>query len=160
MFCLIFPFLSSGELPYCSLNAVSEIVIVINLTLIYFSSCITVLSYEDYSQVKACCTFNGPGFEHIEYIIMDNFNEKLMKEYNSTRGNWTGFTAFAIEMAKSWNADPYDALQRAFEKKLFCTDNKNFVQSVGMNMFYSNYFHFVQLRRASYRVLVLSMITH
>lgn len=114
-----------------------EIVIVI-LTLIYFSSCITVLSYEDYEQVKGCCTFKGPGSE--EYILKDNFNDKLMKEYNSTQGNWTGFTPYAIEIAKIWNADPYDALLRAFEKKLICADNKEFIQKLGMNMFYSRLF--------------------
>ncbi|GLD66754.1 rano class II histocompatibility antigen, A beta chain-like isoform X1 [Lates japonicus] len=53
-------------------------------------------------------------------------------EYNSTRGNWTGFTAYALLKAKTFNGDPYDGLLRAFEKKILCIDNRNFIQT-GVN---------------------------
>lgn len=91
----------------------------------------TVFSNEDYSQTSACCTFKGPGLKDIEYILIDRFNKKVMKEFNSTRGNWTGFTNYSIEVAKDWNSDPYDALRRAFEKKLLCTDRKDYIQDLG-----------------------------
>lgn len=103
----------------------------------HLSPFITVFSYDNYAQIKGCCTFNGPGFEDIEYIITNRFNEKLMMEYNSTRGNWTGFTPFAIEKVKYWNADPADALLRAFEKRVFCTEQKDVLHRQGMNMSYS-----------------------
>lgn len=109
------------------------IVIIIHLTLIPFSVFITVFSDEDYIQFRACCTFKGPGFEDIEYIITNRLNEKLIMQYNSTRGNWTGFTAFSIEAVKNWNNDPYDAIQRAFEKKIFCIDNIGLIQQVSFS---------------------------
>lgn len=56
-------------------------------------------------------------------------------QYNSTRGNWTGVTAFSIEKAKNWNSDPFDALQRAFEKKILCTNNIDFIQQTGKSIF-------------------------
>ncbi|XP_036945134.1 rano class II histocompatibility antigen, A beta chain-like [Acanthopagrus latus] len=96
-----------------------------------FSLVSPVFTDEDYSQISACCTFKGPGLKDIEYILLDRFNKKVMKEFNSTRGNWTGFTKYSIEVAKSWNADPYDALRRAFEKKILCTDRKDYLQDVG-----------------------------
>lgn len=51
-----------------------------------------------------------------------------MMQFNSTRGNWTGFTAFSIEVAKKWN-NPFDALIRESEKKLLCADNLHGVQN-------------------------------
>uniref|UniRef100_A0A3Q4HH99 Ig-like domain-containing protein n=1 Tax=Neolamprologus brichardi TaxID=32507 RepID=A0A3Q4HH99_NEOBR len=70
---------------------------------------------------SACCTFKGPHFEKTEYILTSIFNKNLMMEYNSTRGNWTGFTAYSIEAAKWWNSDPFDALTRKIERKLCMT---------------------------------------
>uniref|UniRef100_A0A3Q2WE58 Class II histocompatibility antigen, B-L beta chain-like n=1 Tax=Haplochromis burtoni TaxID=8153 RepID=A0A3Q2WE58_HAPBU len=78
----------------------------------------SVLTDEDFYQVRACCTFKGPHFEKTEYILTSIFNKNLMMEYNSTRGNWTGFTAYSIEAAKWWNRDPFDALTRKIERKL------------------------------------------
>ncbi|XP_051245004.1 rano class II histocompatibility antigen, A beta chain-like [Dicentrarchus labrax] len=97
---------------------------------VFFSLFSPVFSDEDYSQFAACCTSKGPGFTDIEYIIKNYFNDKLLIEYNSTRGNWTGFTAYSIEEVKNWNSDPYNALQRSFEKKVLCTDNLHFAQQL------------------------------
>ncbi|XP_049416516.1 rano class II histocompatibility antigen, A beta chain-like [Epinephelus fuscoguttatus] len=89
-----------------------------------------VFSDEDFIQLKACCTFNGPGLKDIEYIIVNRFNKKVIMQYNSTRGNWKGFTPFAIEKASNWSRDPYDAQLRAFEIKIFCEDNIDPVQQL------------------------------
>uniref|UniRef100_A0A3Q3CJ33 Class II histocompatibility antigen, B-L beta chain-like n=1 Tax=Haplochromis burtoni TaxID=8153 RepID=A0A3Q3CJ33_HAPBU len=88
------------------------------LLYIHFFLFISVLTDEDFYQVRACCTFKGPHFEKTEYILTSIFNKNLMMEYNSTRGNWTGFTAYSIEAAKWWNRDPFDALTRKIERKL------------------------------------------
>ncbi|XP_073351356.1 class II histocompatibility antigen, B-L beta chain-like [Pagrus major] len=96
-----------------------------------FSLVSPVFTDEDYSQTSACCTFKGPGLKDVEYILTDRFNKKVMKEFNSTRGNWTGFTNYSIEVAKRWNTDPFDALQRAFEKNILCTDNIDYIQELG-----------------------------
>uniref|UniRef100_A0A668U6W5 Ig-like domain-containing protein n=1 Tax=Oreochromis aureus TaxID=47969 RepID=A0A668U6W5_OREAU len=89
---------------------------------INYISFISVLTDEDFYQVRAYCTFKGPHFEETEYILTSFFNKNLMMEYNSTRGNWTGFTAYSIEAAKWWNSDPLDAITRKIERKLLCTD--------------------------------------
>lgn len=54
-----------------------------------------------------------------------------MIQYNSTRGNWTGFTASAIGIEPSWNSDPDDARQRQFEKKSLCLDIIDYIQQIG-----------------------------
>nr|XP_046270898.1 rano class II histocompatibility antigen, A beta chain-like isoform X2 [Scatophagus argus] len=87
-----------------------------------------VFSDEDYVQVTACCTFKGVSFKDVEYILTDHYNKKTMMRYNSTRGNWTGYTPYAIQLAKHRNSDPYDALQRVFEKKTLCRDNIDLLQ--------------------------------
>ncbi|XP_032394352.1 class II histocompatibility antigen, B-L beta chain [Etheostoma spectabile] len=96
-----------------------------------FSLFSPVFTDEDYAQVTACCYFKGPGFKDIEYILSARFNKKLIQQYNSTRGNWTGFTAMSIEYLKAWNKDPYDAMERAFEKNILCTKNIEFIQQLG-----------------------------
>nr|XP_033500000.1 rano class II histocompatibility antigen, A beta chain-like [Epinephelus lanceolatus] len=89
-----------------------------------------VFSDEDFIHFTSCCTFKGPGLKDIEYIIVNRFNKKVMMQYNSTRGNWKGFTPFAIEKASNWSRDPYDARLRAFEIKIFCEDNIDPVQQL------------------------------
>uniref|UniRef100_A0A3P8SN00 Ig-like domain-containing protein n=1 Tax=Amphiprion percula TaxID=161767 RepID=A0A3P8SN00_AMPPE len=88
-----------------------------------FSLFSPVFSNEDFYQSRACCIFRGPHYEDMEYILKFSFNENLMAEYNSTRANWTGLTDYSIQVAKIWNRDPYNAVRRAFEKKLLCEDN-------------------------------------
>uniref|UniRef100_A0A3Q4HVB7 Ig-like domain-containing protein n=1 Tax=Neolamprologus brichardi TaxID=32507 RepID=A0A3Q4HVB7_NEOBR len=100
------------------------------LTSVHFFLFISVLTDEDFYQVRACCTFKGPHFEKTEYILTSIFNKNLMMEYNSTRGNWTGFTAYSIEAAKWWNSDPFDALTRKIERKLLCMDTSDLIQSI------------------------------
>lgn len=139
IFWVVLSVFSSGEFHYSSawMHHWSFCdVIVIHLTLIHYSFLfITVFSDDDYVQINACCTFKGTDLEDTEYILTSRFNEKLRMQYNSTRGNWIGFTAYSVEAAKNWNADPYDALQRAFEKNLLCTDSIDFIQKLGRNIF-------------------------
>uniref|UniRef100_A0A3B5Q532 HLA class II histocompatibility antigen, DQ beta 1 chain-like n=1 Tax=Xiphophorus maculatus TaxID=8083 RepID=A0A3B5Q532_XIPMA len=73
----------------------------------------------------ACCSFNGPNFDKIEYILTASFNKQKMLEYNSTRGNWIGFTDYSIVASTFWNKDPLDRLERAMEIKLMCFDNRD-----------------------------------
>uniref|UniRef100_A0A3B3VYX9 HLA class II histocompatibility antigen, DQ beta 1 chain-like n=1 Tax=Poecilia latipinna TaxID=48699 RepID=A0A3B3VYX9_9TELE len=80
----------------------------INLKLTDFSHFSAVFSEDDFYQVKACCSFNGPNFDKVEYILTTSFNKQKMMEYNSTRGNWIGFTDFSIVASYYWNRDPWD----------------------------------------------------
>uniref|UniRef100_A0A3B4YY88 Ig-like domain-containing protein n=1 Tax=Seriola lalandi dorsalis TaxID=1841481 RepID=A0A3B4YY88_SERLL len=90
----------------------------------------------NYSQFQACCIFNDRDFEEVEYIVTNLYNKKLMMEFNSTRGNWTGFTAYSMEIVKNRN-NPLDRIQREFEKKVLCTDNIGFIQKFGKCIFFS-----------------------
>ncbi|XP_032443171.1 HLA class II histocompatibility antigen, DQ beta 1 chain-like isoform X3 [Xiphophorus hellerii] len=90
-----------------------------------------VFSEDDFYQVKACCSFTGPNFDKIEYILTSSFNKQKMMEYNSTRGNWIGFTDFSIVASHYWNLDPLDRLERAMEIKLMCYENIKYIQTIG-----------------------------
>ncbi|CAI5636615.1 unnamed protein product [Oreochromis niloticus] len=95
-----------------------------------FSLFSPVLTDEDFYQARGCCTFKGPHFEETEYIATVFFNKNLMMEYNSTRGNWTGFTAYSIEAAKWLNSYPPEVLRRKKERKGLCTDTLDNIQYV------------------------------
>ncbi|XP_043957088.1 HLA class II histocompatibility antigen, DQ beta 1 chain-like [Gambusia affinis] len=90
-----------------------------------------VLSEDDFYQVNACCSFSGPDFTRIEYILTASFNKQMMMEYNSTRGNWIGFTSISIAASHYWNADISDKFERLAEIKLMCYDNINYMQTTG-----------------------------
>ncbi|XP_014823044.1 PREDICTED: rano class II histocompatibility antigen, A beta chain-like isoform X2 [Poecilia mexicana] len=90
-----------------------------------------VFSEDDFYQVKACCSFNGPNFDKVEYILTTSFNKQKMMEYNSTRGNWIGFTDFSIAISNYWNKVPYHKIQRLVEMKLICYENINTIQTIG-----------------------------
>ncbi|XP_051797024.1 rano class II histocompatibility antigen, A beta chain-like [Acanthochromis polyacanthus] len=95
-----------------------------------FSLFSPVFSAEDFYQSRGCCTFRGPNFEDTEFIIKFYFNENLMMEYNSTRGNWTGSTNYSFEIVKTWNSDPYAALTRALEKKTLCEGSLDYIRDL------------------------------
>ncbi|XP_032443169.1 HLA class II histocompatibility antigen, DQ beta 1 chain-like isoform X1 [Xiphophorus hellerii] len=104
------------------------------LLLLFFGArfiCAAVFSEDDFYQVKACCSFTGPNFDKIEYILTSSFNKQKMMEYNSTRGNWIGFTDFSIVASHYWNLDPLDRLERAMEIKLMCYENIKYIQTIG-----------------------------
>ncbi|XP_078125429.1 class II histocompatibility antigen, B-L beta chain-like [Sander vitreus] len=101
------------------------------LFFVVFSLFNPVFTDEDYAQVTACCTFKGPGLKDTEYILEGRSNKKLIKQYNSTRGNWIGFTAYSTEILKTYNADPSDAMERAFENNILCTNNIEYIQQLG-----------------------------
>uniref|UniRef100_A0A1A8R4X9 Ig-like domain-containing protein n=1 Tax=Nothobranchius rachovii TaxID=451742 RepID=A0A1A8R4X9_9TELE len=61
---------------------------------------------------------------------MSSFNKQNMVEFNSTRGNWIGFTKGSKEAAKILNDDPYEKSQRLFELTL-CETFVNVIQSIG-----------------------------
>ncbi|KAM3864373.1 rano class II histocompatibility antigen, A beta chain-like [Diretmus argenteus] len=63
----------------------------------------------------------------MEFNIIHRFNKQLMVYYNSTKGYWTGFTAYGQLQASLWNNDLYGKITRAFEMKLVCSDNKAFI---------------------------------
>ncbi|XP_036004014.1 class II histocompatibility antigen, B-L beta chain-like [Fundulus heteroclitus] len=90
-----------------------------------------VFSEEDFYEVKACCSFNGPNLNNTEYILVASFNKQKMMQYNSTRGYWIGFTEYSIVASHYWNSDPIDALERATEKTLLCIGNVHFIQAIG-----------------------------
>uniref|UniRef100_A0A3Q0RGH1 Uncharacterized protein n=1 Tax=Amphilophus citrinellus TaxID=61819 RepID=A0A3Q0RGH1_AMPCI len=54
-----------------------------------------------------------------------------MAEFNSTRGNWVGFTNFSIALATFWNNDPTDAAARALERKLLCAATLDIIPVLG-----------------------------
>ncbi|XP_041862823.1 rano class II histocompatibility antigen, A beta chain-like [Melanotaenia boesemani] len=89
-----------------------------------------VFSDEDYFQSAACCTFRGPNFKDTEFILKFGYNQYFMLEYNSTRGNWTGFTPSAIANLSNFN-NPLDFALRKYEKTLLCEDTLQLVQSLG-----------------------------
>uniref|UniRef100_A0A1A8NCZ3 Ig-like domain-containing protein n=2 Tax=Nothobranchius TaxID=28779 RepID=A0A1A8NCZ3_9TELE len=87
-------------------------------------------SGEDFFQGKSCWTFKGSHLEECEHTLMFSFNKQNMVEFNSTRGNWIGFTKGSKEAAKILNDDPYEKSQRLFELTM-CEKLVNSIQYIG-----------------------------
>uniref|UniRef100_A0A672Z6R0 Rano class II histocompatibility antigen, A beta chain-like n=1 Tax=Sphaeramia orbicularis TaxID=375764 RepID=A0A672Z6R0_9TELE len=85
----------------------------------------------NYFQCQTCCTFDGPGWEHMEYTITQFYNKKLGMLYNSTTGSYTGFTENGIHVAQLFKNDPYGPIRRKFEKDFMCKERLFAVKDVG-----------------------------
>ncbi|XP_035518333.1 rano class II histocompatibility antigen, A beta chain-like [Morone saxatilis] len=59
----------------------------------------------------------------VEYLVDWYFNKEFTMQYNSTVGNWTGFTPAGFITASLLNEDKQDAIQRKVERQLICVDN-------------------------------------
>ncbi|KAM4598381.1 rano class II histocompatibility antigen, A beta chain-like isoform 1-T1 [Polymixia lowei] len=77
----------------------------------------------DFFHTDSWCTFEGPDFNNTEFIIVQRFNKQLVIQYNSTTGNWTGYTAFGIYAADELFKLLAEKVQSAIERKVLCTDN-------------------------------------
>uniref|UniRef100_A0A3B4A1G3 Ig-like domain-containing protein n=1 Tax=Periophthalmus magnuspinnatus TaxID=409849 RepID=A0A3B4A1G3_9GOBI len=53
------------------------------------------------------------------YEIRYTYNKNLLMQYNSTQGNWKGFTEFGVDRARMYNVDPEDAKLRKIEQMIF-----------------------------------------
>lgn len=73
--------------------------------------------------MTGCCTYQDMEKGIYEYGIQFIYNKKLIMEYNSTRGNWKGFTESAILWAEIYNSDPEDAKLRKIEQIVLCSEN-------------------------------------
>ncbi|XP_029996502.1 rano class II histocompatibility antigen, A beta chain-like isoform X1 [Sphaeramia orbicularis] len=88
----------------------------------------------NYFQCNACCTFDGPGWEHMEYTVRHFYNKKLGMLYNSTTGNYTGFTEYGIHVAHVLQNDPYGQIARKIENDLMCKDRLFVVKDLDVGM--------------------------
>ncbi|XP_047439427.1 boLa class II histocompatibility antigen, DQB*0101 beta chain-like [Mugil cephalus] len=69
------------------------------------------------------CAVYSEEREQVEYIIDWYFNKEFTMQYNSTVGNWTGFTPGGLITASLSNGDRHDVLQRILERQLICVNN-------------------------------------
>lgn len=76
----------------------------------------------------ASCTYQHSDKLDFLFEIRLIFNKKLWMQYNSTRGNWTGFTEDAISLSGHYNGDPDDGKLRKIEEMIICTDNKELTE--------------------------------
>lgn len=93
-------------------------------------SCFSVSSDYEFGQMSGCCTYQDIEKVHFEYEIRYTYNKKLIMEYNSTRGNWQGFSESGIIWAHNYNIDPDDAKLRQLEQIVLCSDNMQVIKDI------------------------------
>uniref|UniRef100_A0A672Z6P3 Ig-like domain-containing protein n=1 Tax=Sphaeramia orbicularis TaxID=375764 RepID=A0A672Z6P3_9TELE len=78
---------------------------------LYFINCPVsfVCQSDNYFQSHGCCIYF--------------YNKKLVMLYNSTTGNYTGFTENGIHVAHLCQNDPYRQIKKNFEKDMMCKHN-------------------------------------
>uniref|UniRef100_A0A8C6TXS8 Ig-like domain-containing protein n=1 Tax=Neogobius melanostomus TaxID=47308 RepID=A0A8C6TXS8_9GOBI len=75
-----------------------------------------------FGQMSGCCTYQSIEKALFEYEIKYTYNKTLFMEYNSTRGNWMGFTPLGVFWANIYNRDPWDPEQRKVEQLMLCSE--------------------------------------
>ncbi|XP_075951976.1 rano class II histocompatibility antigen, A beta chain-like isoform X1 [Anarhichas minor] len=76
------------------------------------------------------CSVHSRDGQQVEYLIDWYFNKEYMMQYNSTVGNWTGFTPAGLITASNFNENQDDVLQRIVERQLVCVNNVGVVLNV------------------------------
>lgn len=89
-----------------------------------------VSSDSPFLQMSGCCTYQDVEKEVFEYEIRYTYKRNLMMEYNSTRGNWTGFSESGVVWAYLYNNDPEDANLRKIEQFLLCSENMEAIKGM------------------------------
>nr|XP_033482303.1 rano class II histocompatibility antigen, A beta chain-like [Epinephelus lanceolatus] len=69
------------------------------------------------------CTWYTREPEQVEFLIDWYFNEEFTMRYNSTVGNWTGFTPAGLIFASMYKENIYEVQQKILERQLICVDN-------------------------------------
>uniref|UniRef100_A0A8C6U1D1 Ig-like domain-containing protein n=1 Tax=Neogobius melanostomus TaxID=47308 RepID=A0A8C6U1D1_9GOBI len=87
-------------------------IVIFCLIVLYFSVSLD----SAFGQMSGCCTYQSIEKALFEYEIKYTYNKTLFMEYNSTRGNWMGFTPLGVFWANIYNRDPWDPEQRKVEQ--------------------------------------------
>ncbi|KAL7884022.1 hypothetical protein AOLI_G00067920 [Acnodon oligacanthus] len=53
------------------------------------------------------CITSSPDLSDVEYIYTNYFNKETLVQFNSTVGEFVGFTEFGKKVAKGWNDSPF-----------------------------------------------------
>ncbi|XP_059185975.1 rano class II histocompatibility antigen, A beta chain-like [Centropristis striata] len=69
------------------------------------------------------CSLSSREPQQVEYLVDWYVNREFMMQFNSTVGNWTGFTPAGLMYAPQLNIDEKEHLQRELERKLICVDH-------------------------------------
>uniref|UniRef100_A0A8C6WR46 Ig-like domain-containing protein n=1 Tax=Neogobius melanostomus TaxID=47308 RepID=A0A8C6WR46_9GOBI len=87
-----------------------------------------------FGQMSGCCTYQSIEKALFEYEIKYTYNKTLFMEYNSTRGNWMGFTPLGVFWANIYNRDPWDPEQRKVEQLMLYVNDHVPYNSVHMTL--------------------------
>ncbi|XP_066501022.1 H-2 class II histocompatibility antigen, I-E beta chain-like [Hoplias malabaricus] len=68
------------------------------------------------------CLSSSSDLTDVEYISTSYFNKDPYARFNSTVGEYVGFTEFGVKQAKYWNSGPYLEQMRG-EKDRYCKHN-------------------------------------
>uniref|UniRef100_A0A3B4A013 Ig-like domain-containing protein n=1 Tax=Periophthalmus magnuspinnatus TaxID=409849 RepID=A0A3B4A013_9GOBI len=90
-----------------------------------YAICNVFVVFSDYAfgQMSGCCTYTDSEQTTFEYEIRYTYNKNLLMQYNSTQGNWKGFTEFGVDRARMYNVDPEDAKLRKIDINIFVLES-------------------------------------
>ncbi len=93
------------------------------------------------------CAMHSREQEQVEYLVDWYFNKEFTMQYNSTVGNWTGFTPPGLITASELNEDKHDVLQRIVERQLICVNNVGLIFNTTEEIMgeYSNTGHMIYI---------------
>lgn len=76
-----------------------------------------------YRFITQSCYFNPKNLSDVEFVLSKWFNKAEYAQFNSTVGQFVGYTAFGVHNAEIWNKDPAILAQWRSVKDRYCMNN-------------------------------------
>uniref|UniRef100_A0A3B3ZZZ9 Ig-like domain-containing protein n=1 Tax=Periophthalmus magnuspinnatus TaxID=409849 RepID=A0A3B3ZZZ9_9GOBI len=99
--------------------------------------------------MSGCCTYTDSEQTTFEYEIRYTYNKNLLMQYNSTQGNWKGFTEFGVDRARMYNVDPEDAKLRKIEQMILCSEGVKLAKDISKLSVYPSA-HYTVVKQSSH----------
>lgn len=79
------------------------------------------------------CIYTSPDLSDMEFIDGFYFNKYPYLKFNSTVGQFVGFTALGVKNAEMWNKDPSILQQYRAQVEVFCKPNAELMEAAIYN---------------------------
>ncbi|XP_043102145.1 H-2 class II histocompatibility antigen, E-S beta chain-like [Puntigrus tetrazona] len=102
---------------------------VLSFHLILMLSAFTGAADGYYHSSWAECIYSSPDLSDMVYIDNYIFNKDIVVQFNSTVGEYVGYTELGVKSARAWNSDGNILQQERAEVERFCKHNAQIRQS-------------------------------
>ncbi|XP_016360708.1 H-2 class II histocompatibility antigen, A beta chain-like [Sinocyclocheilus anshuiensis] len=105
----------------------------------------------------AKCIFSSSDLSDMVFVDNYIFNKDVYIQFNSTVGEYVGYTAHGVYNAELWNKDPNQLQQERADVDRYCKHNAEIYYSAILNK--AGKWHKIQISPVTHETLVLNVYT-